>query len=80
MLTAAVESYGAADPQAHLRDSLAQYPQGPHARFVQPEEVAQLVFYLASEAAGPITGAPCPELGEGSSPSTWAARPADSAG
>jgi NAD(P)-dependent dehydrogenase (short-subunit alcohol dehydrogenase family) len=60
MLTAAVETYGAADPQAYLRDSLAQYPQGRHARFVQPEEVAQLVFYLASEAAGAITGALIP--------------------
>jgi len=60
MLTAAVETYGAADRDGYLRDSLAQYPQGPHARFIRPEEVARLVFYLASEAAGAITGALIP--------------------
>jgi NAD(P)-dependent dehydrogenase (short-subunit alcohol dehydrogenase family) len=60
MLTAAVETYGGSDPESYLRDSLKQYPQGRHARFIQPEEVAQLVFYLASEAAGAITGALIP--------------------
>jgi NAD(P)-dependent dehydrogenase (short-subunit alcohol dehydrogenase family) len=60
MLTAAVETYGGSDPDAYLRDSLAQYPQGRRARFIRPEEVAELVFYLASEAAGAITGALIP--------------------
>ncbi len=51
MLAAAVETYGGSDSESYLRDSLAQYPQGPHARFIRPDETAHLVFFLASDAA-----------------------------
>ena len=36
---------------------LASYPQGERARFIRPDEVAELVCYLAGEKAAPITGA-----------------------
>ena len=32
-------------------------PQRDKARFITPEQVAELIFYLASPAAAPITGA-----------------------
>lgn len=49
--------YGGGDPQRYLAGLLAKYPQGERARFIRPEEVAELVFYLCSPAAAAITGA-----------------------
>jgi NAD(P)-dependent dehydrogenase (short-subunit alcohol dehydrogenase family) len=45
------------DPDAYYRMLLSCYPQGEAARFIQPQEVADLVVYLASTAAASITGA-----------------------
>jgi len=57
MLRFQAERYGGGDPQAYLAGLLAGYPQGTRARFIRPQEVAELVFYLASPAAAAITGA-----------------------
>ena len=57
MLRFQAERYGGGDPQAYLAALLAKYPQGARARFIRPEEIAELVFYLCSPAAVAITGA-----------------------
>lgn len=57
MLRFQAERYGSGDPQAYLAGLLAKYPQGARARFIRPEEIAELVFYLCSPAAAAITGA-----------------------
>ena len=57
MLRFQAERYGGGDPQAYLAGLLAKYPQGARARFIRPEEVAELLFYLCSPAAAAITGA-----------------------
>jgi NAD(P)-dependent dehydrogenase (short-subunit alcohol dehydrogenase family) len=41
----------------YLRRLLAGYPQGEHARFIDPTEVAELIWFLAQPAARAITGA-----------------------
>jgi NAD(P)-dependent dehydrogenase (short-subunit alcohol dehydrogenase family) len=53
-------TYGHGDPAAYKANLLRRYPQGPLARFATPQEIAELVYYLASAAAAPITGAALP--------------------
>ena len=55
-LQAQARDYGGDDPEAYLAALRRRLPQGELGRFVQPEEVAELVLYLASAAAAPITG------------------------
>jgi NAD(P)-dependent dehydrogenase (short-subunit alcohol dehydrogenase family) len=50
-------TFGKGDPAGYKRALLARYPQRSRARFVRPEEVAALVFFLSSPEAEPITGA-----------------------
>jgi NAD(P)-dependent dehydrogenase (short-subunit alcohol dehydrogenase family) len=57
MLRYQAETFGSDDPTAYLKDLLALYPQGEGARFVHPDEVAELIWFLAQPAATPITGA-----------------------
>jgi NAD(P)-dependent dehydrogenase (short-subunit alcohol dehydrogenase family) len=57
MLTGQAQIYSKHDPKAYSRKLLTYYPQGSRARFIEPEEVAELIFYLASDKAQPITGA-----------------------
>lgn len=57
MLRFQAERYGGGAPQAYLGALLAKYPQGPRARFLRAEEVAELVFFLCTPAAAGITGA-----------------------
>ena len=45
------------DQQAYLDRLLSGYPQGSRARFIQPAEIAELIWFLAQPAAAPITGA-----------------------
>ena len=49
-------TYGGGDPEGYLRELLKAYPQKPP-RFIRPDEVAELIAYLCSERAAPITGA-----------------------
>lgn len=50
-------TFGKGDPAGYRAALLAAYPQGEAARFTRPDEVAELIRYLASPAAEPITGA-----------------------
>lgn len=55
-LHAQARDYGGDDPAGYLDALRRRLPQGEHGRFVKAEEVADLVFYLASPSAEPITG------------------------
>lgn len=57
MLNFQADRYGNGDPAGYLQELLAKYPQGEEARFIQPEEVAELAFFLCQPAARSITGA-----------------------
>jgi NAD(P)-dependent dehydrogenase (short-subunit alcohol dehydrogenase family) len=56
MIRYQAETFGGGDPDKYLADLLAAYPQRPP-RFIRPEEVAELIAYLCSDRADPITGA-----------------------
>ena len=60
MLEGQARDFGGGDPKAYFARLLASYPQGKQARLITPEEVAELIFYLAGDKAGPITGACIP--------------------
>jgi len=55
-LHAQARDYGGGDPAGYLDALRRRLPQGEHGRFVKAEEVADLVAYLASPSAAPITG------------------------
>ena len=57
MLRFQAERYGGGDAAGYLSGLLAKYPQGARARFIRPEEIAELVFFLCTPAAAAITGA-----------------------
>jgi len=57
MLHYQADTYGHGDPDGYFKRLLASYAQGARARFIRPDEVAELVCYLAGEKAAPITGA-----------------------
>jgi NAD(P)-dependent dehydrogenase (short-subunit alcohol dehydrogenase family) len=57
MLRFQAERYGGGDPAGYLAGLLAKYPQGARARFIRPEEIAELAFFLCAPAAAAITGA-----------------------
>jgi NAD(P)-dependent dehydrogenase (short-subunit alcohol dehydrogenase family) len=57
MLRFQAERYGGGDPDGYLAGLLAKYPQGERARFIRPQEIADLVFFLCTPAAAAITGA-----------------------
>jgi NAD(P)-dependent dehydrogenase (short-subunit alcohol dehydrogenase family) len=60
MLAGQARDFGGADPEGYLDVLLHKMPQGDRARFIQPREIAALVFFLASTDAAPITGACVP--------------------
>ena len=57
MLQYQADTYGGGDPECYFKRLLTGYFQGENARFITPEEVAELIFFLASPPAAPITGA-----------------------
>jgi len=57
MLQYQADTFGGGDPEGYLRRLLGSYAQGERARFIRPDEIAELVYYLAGEKAAPITGA-----------------------
>ena len=57
MLQYQADTYGEGDPEGYFKRLLGSYFQGDKARFITPEEVAELIFFLASAPATPITGA-----------------------
>ena len=57
MLRYQAKAFGGGDPEGYRQRLLENYPQGARARFLRPEEVADLIFYLAQPAAAGITGA-----------------------
>ncbi len=60
MLAGQARDFGGVNPDGYLMDLLAKMPQGERARFIQPDEIAALAFFLASAEAAPITGACIP--------------------
>ncbi len=60
MLRRQADVYGGGDPEGYFKRLLTGYFQGDRARFITPEEVAELIFFLASASATPITGANIP--------------------
>jgi len=58
------------DPATHLAENLATYPQGPRARYIQPEEVANVIWFVASDEAAMMTGAAVP-IDFGTSAGLW---------
>jgi NAD(P)-dependent dehydrogenase (short-subunit alcohol dehydrogenase family) len=56
MIRYQAEMFGGSDPDKYLADLLAAYPQKTP-RFIRPDEIAELIAYLCSERAAPITGA-----------------------
>lgn len=57
MLKFQAEHYGQGDPEGYYRELLAKYPQGERTCFIQPEEVADLAYFLCQPGARSITGA-----------------------
>lgn len=57
MLEGQARDFGGGDREGYLKTLLSSYPQGEKARFIGAAEVAELVVYLCSAAAAPITGA-----------------------
>jgi len=45
------------DPEVHLAENLATYPQGARARYIQPGEVANVIYFVAGDGASVMTGA-----------------------
>jgi len=57
MLAGQARDYGEGDPEGYLRRFLQNLPQGEHARFIRPEEVAECILFLASPRVAAVTGA-----------------------
>jgi len=57
MLAGQARDFGDGDPEGYYAKLRAAYPQGERARFLQPGEVAEVVWFLAQPAAAGVTGA-----------------------
>ena len=57
MLAGQARDFGVGDQEGYLAKLRSAYPQGERARFLQPAEVAEVVWFLAQPAAAGVTGA-----------------------
>jgi NAD(P)-dependent dehydrogenase (short-subunit alcohol dehydrogenase family) len=57
MLEGQARDFGGGDPEGYFAKLRSAYPQGEHARFLQPAEVAEVVWFLAQPTAAGVTGA-----------------------
>lgn len=57
MLAGQARDFGGDDPDGYFQRLLAGYPQKDRARFIRPDEVAEVVWFLAQPQAAAITGA-----------------------
>lgn len=57
MLEGQARDFGDGDPQAYFDRLRSAYPQGDRSRFLQPAEVAEVVWFLAQPTAAGVTGA-----------------------
>lgn len=57
MLAYQASAFGGGDPKGYLDNLRSKYPQREHARFIQAEEVAELVFMACSPRLAAMTGA-----------------------
>jgi NAD(P)-dependent dehydrogenase (short-subunit alcohol dehydrogenase family) len=57
MLSFQAATFGGGDEAGYYQRLLDAYPQNEKARFIEPEEVSELIWFLAQPAATPITGA-----------------------
>ena len=57
MLEGQARDFGSGDPEAYYAKLRSAYPQGDHARFLAPAEVAEVVWFLAQPSAAGVTGA-----------------------
>jgi NAD(P)-dependent dehydrogenase (short-subunit alcohol dehydrogenase family) len=57
MLSFQATAFGAGDEAGYYQRLLDAYPQKENARFIEPEEVAELIWFLAQPLATPMTGA-----------------------
>jgi NAD(P)-dependent dehydrogenase (short-subunit alcohol dehydrogenase family) len=57
MLMFEAETSGADSPEEYLEEARLGYPQGEASRFLEPEEVARVVAFLAQRESAGITGA-----------------------
>ena len=51
------QAAASADPVAYLDKLLRGYPQAASARFIEPAEIAELIWFLSQPSAAAITGA-----------------------
>jgi NAD(P)-dependent dehydrogenase (short-subunit alcohol dehydrogenase family) len=57
MMEKALAEYGKGDAKTFYKNLLEEYPQGAHARFTTPEEVAESIYFLSKPEVEAITGA-----------------------
>ncbi len=57
MIDYQANTFGGGDPAGYKRALVAKYPQGPRARFIRADEVAELVFAVSSPKLAALTGA-----------------------
>jgi NAD(P)-dependent dehydrogenase (short-subunit alcohol dehydrogenase family) len=57
MLSFQATTFGGGDEAAYYQRLLDAYPQKDKARFIKPEEVAELIWFMAQPPATPMTGA-----------------------
>jgi NAD(P)-dependent dehydrogenase (short-subunit alcohol dehydrogenase family) len=57
MLSYQASAFGGGNPKGYLENLRTKYPQGAQARFIQPEEIGELVYMACSPRLGALTGA-----------------------